>query len=82
MTDQKTFRVTIAKVDAPVFEGEALSVVVPGTEGEMTILPRHTAIISPLRRGRVKVTTTEGEEIFETTGGTLEMSGNDLTILI
>lgn len=82
MTDQKTLRVTIAKVDAPVFEGKALSVVVPGTEGEMTILPRHTAIVSPLRKGRIKVTTTEGEEIFETNGGTLEMSGNDLTILI
>lgn len=78
----KTLHVTIAKVDAPVFEGEALSVVVPGQEGEMTILPRHSAIISPLRQGTITVKTAEGEQVFEVENGTLEMSGDALTILI
>jgi F-type H+-transporting ATPase subunit epsilon len=82
MAEQKTLHVTIAKVDAPVFDGEAVSVTVPGKEGEMTILPRHTAILSPLRKGKVIVKTLDSESEFACEGGTMEMSGNDLTILI
>ena len=78
----KTFHVTIAKVDAPVFDGEAVSVTLPGKEGDMTVLAKHTAIISPLRKGTVVVRSEGGEASFETEGGTMEMSGDELTILI
>ena len=72
----------IAKVDGPLFDGEAMSVTVPGVEGEMTILPEHTALISPLRKGVITVHKDDGEEFFEIQEGTLEVSGNRATILM
>ena len=35
-----------------VFEGRAQMVVVPGTEGELGVLPRHAPIIAPPQGGR------------------------------
>lgn len=78
-----TLHLTITRIDGPVFAGDVRSVVVPGVDGEMTILPHHTALISPLAVGRLIVTHTDGraEEIPVTTG-TLEISDNRATILL
>ena len=38
-----------------VFEGRAEMVVVPGAEGELGVLPRHSAIIARLKVGEVRV---------------------------
>ena len=73
MANQKTFQVTVTKVDGPLFKGEAVSVTVPGVEGEMTILPEHTALISPLKKGVITVHKTDGEEFFDIEQGTLEV---------
>jgi len=79
----KTLHLTISKVDEPVFEGEVLSVTVPGTEGEMTLLPEHTALVSLLKHGNIVVRPVEGEEKgFAVEHGTLEISGSTATILI
>lgn len=78
----KTFHLTVAKVDEALFDGDAVSVVVPGSEGEMTILAEHTAIISALKAGVVRVKTETEELFFEIEGGTLEMSGGEATVLV
>jgi F-type H+-transporting ATPase subunit epsilon len=79
----KTLRVTVAKIDGPVFNGEAISVTVPGVEGEMTILPHHEAIISPLKKGVITVRSAGGkEEFFDIEKGILEVSGNQATVLM
>lgn len=74
--------VRIAKVGQALFEGEALSVSVPGTEGDMTILPHHSALISALRDGTVKVLTSETTETFEITKGLIEVSNNEVIVLL
>ncbi len=79
----KTFQLTIARVDMPVFDGPVVSVTVPGAAGEMTILASHAPIISPLKAGTILIKKENGEE--ESIGvdsGTLEMSHNQLTILV
>jgi F-type H+-transporting ATPase subunit epsilon len=79
----KLLKLTISKVDAPVFDGDVVSVTVPGTEGEMTILADHTALISVLKAGVITVQTEGGaKESFESAGGTLEISNNHATVLI
>jgi F-type H+-transporting ATPase subunit epsilon len=79
----KLLKLTISKVDAPVFDGDVVSVTVPGTEGEMTILADHTALISVLKAGTITVVAESGvKETFDTTGGTLEISNNHATVLI
>lgn len=79
----KTFRLTISRVDMPLFDDEALSVTVPGIDGEMTLLAEHTAIISPLKAGTVSIRRENNEEeSFSIEGGTLEMSTGQATILV
>ena len=79
----KLLKLTISKVDAPVFDGDVVSVTVPGTEGEMTILADHEALISVLRAGTVTVKTEAGApQTFAVEQGTIEISNNHATVLI
>lgn len=80
---QKLLQLTITRVDGPVFDGEVISVAVPGAAGDMVILAGHESIISPLKSGEVRVKKADGTvESFPLTLGTLEVSANHATILI
>ena len=79
----KLLQLTISKVDAPVFDGDVVSVTVPGTEGEMTILADHEALISVLKAGTITVRPESGEvQTFVINQGTIEISHNHATVLI
>jgi F-type H+-transporting ATPase subunit epsilon len=79
----KTFTLTISRVDGPVFSGAVRSMTLPGIDGEMTILPDHTALISPLSVGTLTITDHENvEHRFPVTTGTLEVSSNQATVLL
>ena len=83
MTENKLLKLTIARVDGPVFDGEVLSVTVPGASGEMTLLPQHTALISPLQKGTISYRSVTGEETtLAIVSGTVDISHNHATILI
>jgi F-type H+-transporting ATPase subunit epsilon len=83
MSEQKHLKLTISRVDAPLFDGEVTSVTVPGAAGEMTLLAQHTALISPLKKGTIVVKKDDNTvEQFEIESGTLEISNNHATILI
>ena len=74
--------VTIAKVHENLFSGEALSVHVKTTEGEMTILPKHEAFVANLVPGIVSLKMAAGEQKFEIDGGVLEVSNDQVTLLL
>ena len=75
--------VTVSNVDRPIFDGEVLSVRVPGVNGEMEILANHEPLISPLSSGKVILKKVDGSsETHSITAGTLEVSHNHATILI
>jgi len=74
--------VRIAKVGEALFEGEALSLSVPGTEGDMTILPHHSTLVSALRAGTVRVTTKDDTHAFEIQKGLVEVSENEVIVLV
>ena len=83
MADQRLLKLTITRVDGPVFDGEVVSVAVPGAAGDMELLAGHESIISPLRSGEVRVKKADGStETFQLKAGTLELSNNHATILI
>ena len=79
----KLLKLTISRVDAPVFDGEVVSVTVPGTEGEMTILADHEALISVLQAGTITIRPETGKAVtFSVDQGTIEISHNHATVLI
>ncbi len=80
----KTFHLTIAKVGENLFEGEALSISLPGVEGVFEVLADHEAVVSELRAGAMRVTTGDGrmEQYEAPSGGIAEVSHNQATILI
>lgn len=77
-----SLNVTIARVDTALFDGAATSVRVPGTEGEMTILPQHEALISELSNGTVYVDVDGEEKAFPIERGMIEIRDNVATILV
>lgn len=75
--------VRIAKVGETLFNGEAFSLNLPGTEGDMTILPHHAALIATLRSGTVHVTDMNKEkQFFEIEKGLVEISNNEVIVLL
>ncbi len=74
--------VTIAKVHENLFSGEALSVSVKTEEGDMTVLPKHEPFVANLGAGKLVVRTVEGESSFDVSGGVLEVSNNQVTVLL
>lgn len=76
-------KVRIAKVGESLFEGEALSLNLPGTEGDMTILPQHSPLIATLRAGTVSVTDTQKQtQTFDIEKGLVEISNDEVIVLL
>lgn len=83
MENEKLLKLTISKVDAPVFDGEVVAVHVPGVDGEMEILANHEPLISPLKAGILTIKKADGStHTHNITSGTLEISNNHATILV
>jgi F-type H+-transporting ATPase subunit epsilon len=75
-------KVVIAKVNENLYNGEALSMTVPGAEGEMTILPEHEALMTTLKAGTITVRDNEGEKKFEIQTGVLEVRHDGATVIL
>lgn len=78
------FKFSLAEVNKIIFEGEVVSVTAPGASGELTVLANHSAFITTLKKGVVKVRALKDGDLqeFEISGGLLETSGNHTTILV
>lgn len=74
-------RCEIVAQDRLIFEGEADSVLLPGIEGEMGILPNHSPLLSTLAFGVIKVRQQNKEEIFTVAGGIVEVQPQIITVL-
>jgi len=64
-----------------VFEGDVDIVVLPGSAGEMGILPHHAPLLTTLNYGFIKVRTKGKEEIFTVAGGVAEIQPDIVTVL-
>ena len=80
----KTFHLTIAKVGENLFDGDAISLHVPGSEGELTVLANHEAFVTPLKPGTIRVEGAGGEkqDILLEKDGILEVSQNQATVIL
>ena len=74
-------RCEIVSQDRMVYQGDADMVLLPGVEGEMGILPRHSPLLTTLKYGIITVRTQGQEEYFTVAGGVAEVQPNVVTIL-
>jgi len=74
-------RCEIVSQDRMVFEGDVDIVVLPGSAGEMGILPHHAPLLTTLNYGTIKVRTKGEEEIFTVAGGVAEIQPDIVTVL-
>ena len=78
-----TVHVDVVSAEASIFSGLAEVVVVPGEMGELGIYPRHTALMTRIKPGsvRIKRPDQEQEELIYVSGGMLEVQPGIVTIL-
>ena len=77
-----TFKFELVSPERILFSGDVVSVIVPSTEGEMTVLAGHAPLVATLKAGIVFVQTTDqnGKEFF-VNGGLAEVNQETMTIL-
>ncbi|MDC0468541.1 ATP synthase F1 subunit epsilon [Bacteroidia bacterium] len=73
--------VEVITPDEVLFSGEAISVKLPGTSGSFEALSNHAPLLSSLEKGSIVVRTAGGEEIFEVSGGIVEVLNNKVVVL-
>jgi F-type H+-transporting ATPase subunit epsilon len=76
-----SIRCEIISQDRIVFQGPADIVVLPGTDGEMGILPHHAPLLTTLKYGIIKVRSQGQENIFTVAGGIAEIQPDIITVL-
>jgi F-type H+-transporting ATPase subunit epsilon len=65
-----------------LFSGDVDAVIIPGVEGEMTILPQHSPLLSMLKPGVVRVQRSgQAEDRIFVRGGMVEVNPKGLTVL-
>ena len=64
------------------YDGDVLSVVVPGTMGQFEILNDHAPIISTLQKGVVEYTTQEGRITLGILGGFVGVQKNVVSLCV
>ncbi len=78
-----TIQVDVVSAEESIFSGQAKFVALPGENGELGILPRHTPLITRIKPGAVRIERADnGEEEFVfVAGGILEVQPGTVTVL-
>ncbi len=76
-----TIRCEIVSQDRMVYQGDVDIVVLPGSDGEMGILPHHAPLLTTLKFGLIKVRTKNHEQVFTVAGGMAEIQPEIITVL-
>ena len=77
-----TFRLTITSPDGNAFEGEAISLSVRGTEGELAVMAGHIPFVTTVKPCDCVIALPDDtEKTGHTDGGILTVSGKTATLL-
>jgi F-type H+-transporting ATPase subunit epsilon len=73
---------SIVSAEEEIFNGEVEMVAATGTMGELGIMPGHTALLSGIKPGPIRLIMPGGaEEVFFASGGFIEVQPTMITIL-
>ena len=78
-----TLHVDVVSAEEQIFSGEASFVALPGENGELGIMPRHTPLITRIKPGAVRIQRADNdeEEFVFVAGGILEIQPGSVTVL-
>ena len=76
-----TFKFDLVSPERVLMSAEAEEVVVPGVDGQFTVLPGHAPVISALLPGIIKVRLTNGRKAIYVKGGFVEVNPESMTVL-
>ncbi len=74
-------RCEIVSQDRVVFQGEADMVILPGSAGQLGVLPHHAPVLTTLKYGVVTVRRGGSEQVFAVAGGVAEVQPDLVTVL-
>ncbi len=77
------FKLEFVTPEKSLLSSEVEQVIIPGSEGEFTILADHSPMISSLKPGLISIYEDSSSEavIYFVTDGFIDMASNNLTIL-
>lgn len=79
----KGLHLSIVSPEKEIYDGEVISVTLPGVIGSFTILPQHAPIVSSLKEGKLSYVTEDNEEqTLDIQGGFVEMSNGAVSVCI
>jgi F-type H+-transporting ATPase subunit epsilon len=81
MATHTTMHVEVVTAERELYNGEADELIAPGSEGMLGILPRHAALLTTLKPGALRIKLNGAEEPLFVSGGFLEVSNNQATVL-
>lgn len=81
MATGNTMHVEIVTAEHKLYSGKADAVQAPGSEGQLGILPHHAALLTTLVPGALSIRLAGAEEMIFVSGGFLEVSNNNVTVL-
>ncbi len=83
MEEAKQIHLEIATPQRLIFQGDVLSVTVPGTKGPFQILWQHAPIISTLEPGLVKVVNSDGSTFwYAVSNGFVNVQNNQISVCV
>lgn len=76
-----TLHVQIITPERIVFEDDVDMITIPGSEGELGILPHHIPLFTKIKPGEMKVKKGKDEYFLAVTGGFADITGGKVIIL-
>lgn len=76
-----TMQFDLVSPERRLASAQVVSVQIPGTDGELTAMPGHSATITTLRPGMLTVDGPDGQSQYVVTGGFAEINANGVSIL-
>lgn len=75
-------QIEILTPEGQVFAGEGDSISLQGVDGQFQVLNRHAPLIAALAPGQIRIQAAQGETIFHTKGGFIEVLRNNVSVLV
>jgi len=73
---------TIVTPVGEAFHGPVEAVVLPGSEGDFGVLPRHERLMTSLRVGELEIRTASGTRRAAISEGFADVSGSEVVVMV